>query len=102
MRAMEFPMRAAILFCTGCILLATSGHSATLSADEAARLRLEAISDRSPEEWQGRQHYLYDEDYQPGEETVGSAGANPLTCNDEPVRMPRSDGKTVIRRLNRC
>jgi hypothetical protein len=98
-------MRAATLFCTGCILLATPSRSATLlpsNSDEAARMQLEAISDRSPEQWQGRQHYLYDEDYQPGEETVGSAGSNPLTCNDEPVRLRRSDGKTVIRRLNRC
>ena len=98
-------MRAAIIFCTGFIFLANPSHGAILSpanSDEAAMLRLEAISDRSPEQWQGRQHYLYDEDYQPGEETVGSAGSNPLTCNDEPVRLRRSDGKTVIRRLNRC
>ena len=98
-------MRAAMVFCTGFILLAAPSHSATLppaNSDEAVRMRLEAISDRSPEQWQGRQHYLYDEDYQPGEETVGSAGSNPMTCNDEPVRMRRSDGKTVIRRLNRC
>ena len=45
-------------------------------------MRLEAISDRSPEQWQGRQHCLYDEDCQPGEETVGSAGSSPMTCND--------------------
>ena len=98
-------MRAATLFYTGCILLATPSQSATLppaNTDEAAMLRLEALSDRSPEQWQGRQHYLYDEDYQPGEETVGSAGSNPLTCSDERVRLRRSDGKTVIRRLNCC
>jgi hypothetical protein len=97
-------MRAATFFCTGCILLATPSQSATLppaNTDEAAMLRREAIS-RSPEQWQGRQHYLYDEDYQPGEETVGSGGSNPLTCSDERVRLRRSDGKTVIRRLNRC
>ena len=98
-------MRAATLLCAGCILLATPSHSGTIrsaSSDEAAMMRLEAISDRSPEQWQGRQHYLYDEDYQPGEETVGSAGSNPLVCSDEPVRLRRSDGKTIIRRLNRC
>ena len=67
-------MRAATLLCAGCILLATPSHSATIksaSSDEAAMMRLEAISDRSPEQWQGRQHYLYDEDYQPGEELLG-------------------------------
>jgi hypothetical protein len=98
-------MRAVMFWCTGCILLATPSHSATVksdNSDETAIMRLEEISDRSPEQWQGRQHYLYDEDYQPGEETVGSAGSNPLACNDEPVRLLRSDGKSVIRRLNRC
>jgi hypothetical protein len=99
----EIPMRALMVFCIGCIMLVSPSHSATVkSADEAAMMRLEAISDRSPEEWQGRQHYLYDEDYQPGEETVGSAGSNPLACSDERVQLRRSDGRTVIRRLNRC
>ena len=98
-------MRAATIFGIGCVLLATPSHSVTLApanSDEAAMMRLEAIGDRSPEQWQGRQHYLYDEDYQPGAETVGSAGTNPMACSDEPVRMRRSDGKAVIRRLNRC
>src|SRR5215207_6173638 len=102
---MEVPMRAAVIFCTWCVLIATPIHSSAVSpatSDEAARLWLEAISDRSPEQWKGRQHYLYYEDYQPGEETVGSASSNPLSCNNEAVRMRRSDGKTVVRRLNRC
>jgi hypothetical protein len=102
---MEAIMRAAIIFCAGCLLLATQSYSATVApanSDEAAMMRVEAIGDRSPEQWQGRQHYLYDEDHQPGEETVGSAGSNPLACDEEPVRLRRSDGKTVIRRLNRC
>ena len=49
------PMRAATLLCAGCILLATPSHSATIrsaSSDEAAMMRLEAISDRTPEQWQ--------------------------------------------------
>jgi hypothetical protein len=99
---MEFPMRAVTFWCVACILLATPSHSATVNSapsDDALRL---AVTDRSPEQWQGRQHYLYDEDYQPGEETVGSAASNPLACSDEPVRLRRSDGKTLIRRLNRC
>ena len=98
-------MRAATFFCSGCLFLATPSFGTTLdptNADDATKMLLEAISDRSPEQWQGRQHYLYDEDHQPGEETVGSAGSNPLTCSDEPVRLRRSDGKSVIRRLNKC
>src|SRR5215203_6046374 len=102
---MESPMRAVTICFIGSLLLAAPSHSGTLApatSDEAARRWLEAITDRSPEQWQGRQHYLYDEDYQPGEETVGSAGTNPLSCNDEPVRLRRSDEKIVTRRLKRC
>jgi len=98
-------MRAAILLCSGCILLASPGYSVPLkpgNTDEAAVMQLEAIGDRSPEQWQGRQDYLYDEDHQPGEETVGPAGSARRGCKDEPVRMRRSDGKTVVRRLSRC
>jgi hypothetical protein len=97
-------MRAAIVS-IGCLLLATPSYSANVApanSNEAAMMRIEAIGDRSPEQWQGRQHYLYDEDHQPGEETVGWAGSNPLACEDEPVRLRRSNGKAVIRRLNRC
>jgi hypothetical protein len=97
-------MRAVVIFCTGCLLLPVPSHGAAVAPanpDEAAVMRLEAVGDRSSEQWQGRQHYLYDED-QPGEETVGSGGSNPAACSDERVQLRRSDGKTVIRRLNRC
>src|SRR4051794_37923003 len=102
---MESPMRAVVIFCTGCLLLATPCHSATVApanSDETAMMRLDAVGDRSSEQWQWRQHYLYDEDHQPRQETVGSAGSNPAACTDERVQLRRSDGKTVIRRLNRC
>ena len=51
-------MRAAILLCSGCILLASPSYSVPIkpgNTDEAAVMQLEAIGDRSPEQWQGQQ-----------------------------------------------
>jgi hypothetical protein len=98
------PMRAAII-CLVSFVLANPSLSATIApaySDRAPVVRLDVVGAQSPERWQGRRHYLYDEDHQPGEETVGSAGSNVESCEDERVQIRRSDGKTIIRRLNRC
>ena len=95
-------MRAATVCFTGYLLLTNPSCGATLAPANSDDLRFEAAGDRSLEQWHGRQHYLYDEDHQPGTETVGSGGSNPPTCNDERVRLRRSDGKTVIQRLKHC
>lgn len=72
------------------------------SADDAALMQAEALGDRAPDRWQGRHHYLYDDDHQPNSETVGSGDSNRSNCAQEPVRIRRSDGSTVVRRINRC
>jgi hypothetical protein len=69
---------------------------------EAGLPNIEALGDREPDRWQGRHHYLYDEEYQPGSATVGSASSGSRPCANEPVRMQRSDGTTVVRRIKRC
>lgn len=71
------------------------------NAAEAARI--DSLQNAGQDNWKGRHHYLYDNEYQP--ETTGAApgamlGAKP--CADEVVRMQRSDGKTTIRHINRC
>jgi hypothetical protein len=98
------PMRAATM-CLVSFLLANLSPGATIApanSDRTPVVRLDAVQVHSPERWQGRQHYLYDEDHQPGGETVGSAGSNAKSCEDERVQMRGSDGTTIIRRLNRC
>jgi hypothetical protein len=83
---------AAVLACS----LLSPSHAAALpptNADEASMMQAEALGDRSPDRWQGRQHYLYDNDHRPNWETV---------CVEQPVGMRRSDGTTVVRRINRC
>ena len=101
-------MRTTILgVCTACVLLASSfpAAAAPTDADDAALLNIEALGDRGPDRWQGRQHYLYDDENQPdtpNAATVGSAPSDARTCASEPARLRRSDGTTVVRRIRRC
>ena len=98
-------MRTAILgACTACVLLASSfpAAAAPTDADDAALPNIEALGDREPDRWQGRHHYLYDDENQPNSATVGSAPSEARTCANEPVRLRRSDGSTVLRRIRRC
>jgi hypothetical protein len=98
-------MRTTILgVCTACVLLASSfpAAAAPTDADDAALPNIEALGDREPDRWQGRHHYLYDDENQPNAATVGSAPSDARTCANEPVRLRRSDGSTVVRRIRRC
>jgi hypothetical protein len=72
--------------------------AAAPTADRAATVQAAPMADR----WQGRRNYLYDDDHQPGSETTGQAPSDARGCVNEPVRTRRSDGSTVVRRLQRC
>jgi hypothetical protein len=98
-------MRAVILgVFTACVLLTSPSHTvaAPTEADNAALLNIEAQGDREPDRWKGRHHYLYDDENQPSSATVGSAPSDARACANEPVRMRRSDGSTVVRRVRPC
>jgi hypothetical protein len=97
--------------CVACLLLTAPTSAAPASADDPALQNIEALGNREPDRWQGRHHYLYDDEYQhlyddeyqPGGATVGSApSSDARACSDEPVRLRRSDGSTVVRRFRRC
>ena len=96
--------KTALGVCVACLLLTalTSSAAAPASADDPALQNIEALGNREPDRWQGRHHYLYDDEYQPGRATVGSAPSGARACSNEPVRLRRSDGSTVIRRFRRC
>ena len=98
-------MRAICLaICAACVLPTAPSHAAAgpTTADEAALLNIEALSEREPDRWRGRHHYLYDDEYLPNSTTVGSSPSDGRTCAGQPVRMRRSDGTTVVRRIKRC
>ena len=90
--------------CVTCLLLSALSHTvaAPASTDDPSLPNIEALGNREPDRWQGRHHYLYDDEHLPGRATVGSAPADPRGCANEPVRLRRSDGSTVMRRFRRC
>ena len=104
MRAIGFGLFAA------CVLIALPSHAAErndmsedapANAEEAATMHMQAVGDRWPDRWQGRQHYLFDKD-DPPETTGSSRAAEPQACATEPVRVRRADGSTEVKRINRC
>lgn len=79
--------------------LATPALCAQIQDDAAEALRIESLQNAGHDNWRGRHHYLYDDDYRP--ETSGAApGAK--ECTEEAVQMQRSDGKTTIKHVHRC
>jgi hypothetical protein len=72
------------------------------SADEAMQLQMEAVGDRWPERWQGRQHYLFDEEVLPTASTDGRNAADARACVAQPMRVRKPDGRTTVVRVDRC
>jgi len=94
-------MRAGLMLCVLCVVMTHPSVAAEpKTADEAARMQMEAVGDRWPDRWQGRQHYLYDEQNPP--QTTASRASDARACANEPVRVRRPDGSTVVQRVNRC
>ena len=94
-------MSAGLLLCVLCVALTHPSVAAEpKTADEAARMQMEALGDRWPDRWQGRQHYLYDEKNLP--QTAASHARDARACANEPVRVRRPDGSTRVQRVNRC
>ena len=82
------------------VLLPQSRTIASPGTDNPSLMQEDTLADQ--DRWQGRHHYLYDEEYRPGAETVGSTPSDARACSNEPVRMRRSDGSTIVRLLRRC
>jgi hypothetical protein len=95
-------MRAIRLrLCAAFVLLAIppiTAVRATPAPTAGKAIQAEAMADR----WQGRRNYLYDDNHPPGADTVGQRPSDARGCVNEPVRMRRSDGSTVVRRFQRC
>jgi hypothetical protein len=94
-------MRALIPLVVVGVALVSAAQAATslpASSDDPALMQIQARQDR----WQGRQHFLYDEQHQPGADTVGASPLDARGCAEQPVRLKRSDGTTLVKRLKRC
>jgi hypothetical protein len=89
------------------LLMVGLGQAAPIpkNADEAEQLRMEAVGDRWPDRWRGRQHYLFDEESAPAAHSNGTDGRNASdarACASEAMRVRRPDGSTSVVRANRC
>jgi hypothetical protein len=94
-------MRAGLMLCFLCVVLTQPSVAAEpKTADQAARMQMEALGDRWPDRWQGRQHYLYDEENLP--QTTAAGAADARACANEMMRVRRPDGSTRVQRVNRC
>ena len=91
--------------CVACVIAspayAGEPKDAPKTADEAALMLKQAVGERWPDRWQGRQHYLFDEN-NPPETTATRRSTSEQACADEPVRVPQADGSTKIEPMNRC
>jgi hypothetical protein len=84
------------------ILTTSASAGPALDAETADMMRREALADRYPDRWQGRQHYLFDETNKRAPATYGSATGDGLECRDVPARVKRPDGSTTVSRFNKC
>jgi hypothetical protein len=89
----------ALLVAALSLSLAAPALSAQMQDNATEVLRIEALQNAGRDNWKGRHHYLYDDEYRP--ETDGAA-PRVKECTEEVVRMQRSDGKSTIKRINRC
>ena len=62
-------------------------------------LQIEAAQDRGIDRWQGRQHWLYDQDNQP---ETNALARREEGCSEYRVRTPRAGGGSDIKRMEKC
>ena len=91
-------MRPIVLIALGLMLAAAPPAFASPALQDAAE-QAQPRGERWNERWQGRHHWLYDD---ATSATDGAAANAQAHCRTVPVRMKRSDGTTVLRRIRRC
>jgi hypothetical protein len=83
------------------IFIALLAATPSLASPQERNPGSEVRTERSDVRWQGRRHWLYDD----AGSDVSTDGFNANAkgdCRSVPVRMKRSDGATVVRRVRRC
>jgi hypothetical protein len=80
-------------------LLAATPSLASPQERDPAAAASEPRGERADQRWQGRRHWLYDDAVSATDGFDANAKGD---CRSVPVRMKRSDGATVVRRINRC
>ena len=90
MRALTLSIICVICMCSG---VAARDGAPTGASSEEAEVNLER------DQWNGRQHILFDKQ---NRRTTGSSAKDLEDCRSVPTRLRRSDGTTVVKRINKC
>jgi hypothetical protein len=85
------------------IALHSASASPQVSADDATAMESEALADVAPSRLQGGFDFMLEDPDTAVDETTGRGFDNPYDdCANTPIRAKRSDGSTVIKRLDVC
>jgi hypothetical protein len=95
----EAVMRMTLASTAICLCVSGPAVAAPVESNTSDRGRTEALQDRGADTWRERRHFLYDDEYTPKTDGAGRAQD---ACAKEWVRVRTNDGKTVVRRVNRC
>jgi hypothetical protein len=76
--------------------------SQDISAADAEAMRIEALANSAPERVQGRFDFMLEDPDIAVDVTSGSGGQPDDDCASVPVRVKRSDGSTIMKRVNTC
>jgi hypothetical protein len=96
-------MRVLLVAGIASVLATASFASKVMTADDAQILQTEALADRAPERIHGRFDFML-EDYEGAVDQTTASGRVDLSeiCHRVPIQAKRSDGTTVIKRVNVC
>jgi hypothetical protein len=83
-------------------LVSSAPASPFVSSDDSELMRIEALADRAPDRIHGSADYIFDEEDAYVDATTGTNPLDPNNCSQVPVRMKRTDGTVVTRRIGKC
>lgn len=98
-------MRVLMAIAIGCAAINPAVSSPTVSADEAAAMQFEALNwaDVAPSRVHGSFDFMLEDPDIAVDQTTGRGSDNPYDdCANTPIRAKRSDGSTVIKRVDVC
>lgn len=97
-------MHAAAFIVLSLLLASTPASAAPLPPEvESAGEEEEPRGDRWKDRWQGRRHWLHDDDDVARDAATDGHAANArANCRNVRVRFKKPDGSTAVRRINRC
>jgi hypothetical protein len=97
------PMRVMVAIAIAGLAVNSVRASQEVSAHEAAAMQAEALADMEPTEIHGRFDFMLEDPDSVVDQTTGRGSGNPYDdCANTPIRAKRSDGSTIVKRVDVC